>query len=94
MPTIEFYGFSADEQQRLVQSLVEQYGQLEFSDDIVMVIDDSPTRRVLRLRGGEAPFVRIASRSEARLRRLVEVTTPFCDVETLIIGFHERLKES
>ena len=88
MPTIEFIGFGADDQQRIHRELRERYGNLHFRQDIVFVIDETPTRRVEAWTYDQAPFVRVSSRSTERLSVLVERTRSLCDTETVVIGFY------
>ncbi len=94
MPTVEFHGFSAAAQAGLVQVLREEFVDLDFRDDIVFVLDDQPRYRVETWGGGEAPFVRIHSRSSERLSALVEKAVPHTDVETMNIGFYEQSTRS
>jgi hypothetical protein len=90
VPTVEFYGYDAAQQRVLADKLREAFTDLDFCEDIVFVLDAAPTATVESWAGQSAPFVRLHSRVPARLDKLVDRTTPHSDVETMVIGFHER----
>jgi hypothetical protein len=90
VPTIEFHGYDAAQQRLLAERLREAFTDLDFREDIVFVLDSEPTSRVESWSGRAAPFVRLHSRVAGRLEKLVDRAVRYSDVETVIIGFHER----
>lgn len=90
MPTIEFHGYSAAEQQLLAERLREAFTDLDFREDIVFVLDSAPTSKVESWSGRSAPFVRLHSRTAGRLEKLADRAVRYSDVETVAIGFYER----
>jgi hypothetical protein len=90
VPTIEFHGYSAAQQRLLAEQLREAFTDLDFRDDIVFVLDSAPTSRVESWSGRSAPFLRLHSRVAGRLEKLVDRAVRYSDVESVVIGFHER----
>ena len=90
MPTVEFWGYSPEKQYRLMDVLSGLFGELDFHDDIVFVVDERAATKVLSTTGEQRPFMRLLSRSAERLRIMRDLCLPHSDVETVVIGFDER----
>lgn len=86
MPTFDFIGYTPSQVDSLIERLRPELLPLPFSDDIVFIQRVAQESKVLCLKGGEAPFVRIYTRSEERARTLSELLCKFADIEIVYIA--------
>jgi hypothetical protein len=89
VPTLELHGFDAEAGERLVRSARERLAGLPYREDIVFDLTRAGGR-VLGWDGQDRPFVRVCSRSEAKLDELRALLVDLADVETLLIGYFPR----
>lgn len=92
MPTIEFFGYSHEENISIVKLAKRLLADLPFCIDIVFVIRLQEPSKVIGWNGSEHPFIRIFTRSRERAdlikKRLIEYT----DIEVVLIDFYTRTK--
>ncbi len=85
MPDLEFIGYTKSQIDLLINEMTPILKSLSFSEYIVFLISENESR-VIQLKGGEAPFVRIHTRSEERARVLTEKLKHLCDIEIIYIA--------
>jgi hypothetical protein len=90
VPTLELHGFDAESAERLVRDARERLAALPYREDIVFDLTRADGR-VLGWDGRDRPFVRVCSRSEAKLDELRTLLVDLADVETLLIGYFPRM---
>jgi len=90
MPTFEFYGYTTTETIALITAIKQQIGELPFCQDIVFVIKELDTSKVISWHGEEKPFVRILTRSSEKAEQLRFKIQFLSDVETVIIGYYPK----
>lgn len=91
MPDIEFIGYTNDEIDALVETITPELKNLEFNEHIVFIRKET-TSTVIRLNGGEDPFVRIFTRSKERAKVLTDLLANYFDVEIILIEMFTRHK--
>jgi hypothetical protein len=89
VPTLELHGFDPDAGETLVRAARERLAELPYREDIVFDLTRAGGR-VLGWDGSDRPFVRVCSRSEAKLDELRALLVDLADVETLLIGYFPR----
>jgi hypothetical protein len=89
MPTLELHGYGEQGARELIVDARERLEHLEYRDAIVFDM----TRVggcVEGWDGSERPFVRVCSRSQAKLDEQRDCLVPLSDVETLLIGYYPQ----
>jgi hypothetical protein len=89
MPTLELHGYGEQGARELIADARERLQHLEYRGTIVF----DTTRMggcVEGWDGSERPFVRVCSRSQAKLDELRDCLVALSDIETLLIGYFPR----
>lgn len=85
MPTIEFFGYRKDEQQRLESRVRERLADEPFHQDCVFV--ETAPSLVRDWHGASRPFLRVSTRSAERAERFKAICADLCDLEIVRIDF-------
>lgn len=85
MPDLQFIGFTNEQVDTLITEMTPILKALPFSEFIVFILNDSQSK-VIQLKGGEAPFLRIFTRCEERATILTEKLKHLCDIEVIYIA--------
>ncbi|NLU80787.1 hypothetical protein HCA58_20970 [Micromonospora sp. HNM0581] len=88
MPTIEFFGYDAEERARMEQRVRERLVSEDFRIDCVFVAGQPTVVRDWR--GQTLPFVRVSTRSKQRAARFKELFAAVCDLEVVRIDFQPQ----
>lgn len=91
MPTIEFYGFSAEGAARTAERSRELLAGLPFCEDIVFVTQ-GPSQ-VIAWDGSSRPFIRVLTRRQERADQIRDRLVGEADIEVVLIDFIPRQKE-
>ncbi len=90
MPDIEFMGYSEAEREKLIDTISPHLKDVDFAEYIVFIRNSNVTSSVTELVSGQSvPFVRVSTREEKRAKKITELLTPYCDVETIRISTFE-----
>ena len=91
MPDLQFIGYQEKEIEALIGKMTPILKSLPFAEHIVFIRHSSPSK-VVQLKGGEVPFLRIHTRSEGRAKILTEKLKHLCDIEVIYIAlFTEKV---
>jgi hypothetical protein len=87
MPDFDFIGYPQNKIDELIETITPVLKTLSFADDIVFIRRYQEDSKVIQLKGGEAPFVRIFTRSDERAQQLTEKLKHFFDIEIIFIAY-------
>lgn len=90
MPTFEFFGYDADQTDKLIAKIKNRLADISYRQDIVFVKHAHDGSKVVSWDNDEKPFVRILSRSSDKLTELSGEIHYLADVETVLIGYFQQ----
>lgn len=93
MPDLDFIGFQESQVDKLIKEMKPVLKSLSFMKDIVFIRYNNQSSKVVQLKGGEAPFLRIYTRSSERASILTEKLKQFCDIEVIYIAMFTKISK-